>query len=122
MSSRYNKKHLTSVVTMKKYSSLCAVLILLITSLSFAGTSMPSTFTYQGRLMNSAGNAALAGPLTLYVEVRSPSGACLLYSEHQAIDTTTSGGLFSIQIGAGTRTSGVAGYTNDPGYQFSEIF
>ncbi|MES2769055.1 MAG: tail fiber domain-containing protein [Bdellovibrionota bacterium] len=109
--------------TVLSKASLLTFLFVLLTSLTLsAGNTMPSTFTYQGRLMDSSGTAGLAGNLTLYIEVRNPSGACLLYSEHQAVNTTTTGGLFSIQIGNGTRTSGVAGYSNDPGYAFSTVF
>src|SRR3989344_6977514 len=96
-----NKYYLSSLETILFKASV--VLFIFATSaISFAGNSMPSTFTYQGRLMNAAGNAPLAGNLTIYFEVRNPSGTCLLYSEYQNVNTTLTSGLFSVRIGEGT--------------------
>ena len=86
--------------------------------LAFAAEEAPQSFTYQGRMMNAAGTAAVAdGTYTVRFRILSESGSCLLYHEEQSV--TTSNGFFSVQIGSpqagGNRLNpGGAGATDDP--------
>lgn len=93
---------------------------------SWAGVNAQG-FTYQGKLFNAAGTAALTGTVDLTLEVYSPTSTgvagtdCLLYSETQTgIDLTSSGGLFSVQVGSAL---GDAKRTaSDPGLSMATVF
>jgi hypothetical protein len=74
-------------------------LISLLSFTAFAG--VPSSFTYQGVVMNSAGTAPLTSVVSLKLSLYDPTGACLLYQEQQAnIDLSQTNGTFAVQVGS----------------------
>jgi hypothetical protein len=100
---------------------LMAGLVLFSSTLSFAA-GVPSSFTYQGIVMNSAGTAPLTSVVSLKLSLYDPTGTCLLYQEQQAnIDLSQTNGTFAIQVGssvgAAKRVSGT-----DQGLSMTSVF
>jgi len=89
-------------------------------STAFAFSENAQSFTYQGQLLNNAGTALLDSSVVMILSVYDPGKACLLYEETQTIDTSTTDGMFSIQVGsvtgAGKRTA------SDPGLRMATVF
>ncbi|MFL5814831.1 MAG: hypothetical protein ACJ763_14750 [Bdellovibrionia bacterium] len=79
------------------------------------------TFTYQGQLLNNAGTPLSDSSVTIVLSIYNPSKSCLLYEETQTVDTTTTDGMFSVQVGQAT-TSGGKRTGNDPGLRMATIF
>jgi phage-related tail fiber protein len=64
---------------------------------------VPSSFSYSGKILNSAGTAPLTSVVALTLSIYDPSGSCLLYQEQQAnIDLSQTSGTFSVQVGSPT--------------------
>jgi len=87
-----------------------------------AANELAQTFTLDGQLSQQGS----ANPLTdshtqIVVEILDPSTTCLLYEEQQVVDTSSSNGYFSIQVGSGT-TSGGKRTGSDPGRTMAQIF
>ncbi|MGE3610778.1 MAG: tail fiber domain-containing protein [Bacteriovoracaceae bacterium] len=99
------------------------VLILSLTSfeLAIGASESPQSFTFQGRLFDSAGTTPLAEVVELKFQILNPSGNCLLYQETQNVDVTSTSGVFAVSVGSATgaakRTAGV-----DPGLSMANIF
>ncbi len=75
-----------------------------------ADNKVPQKFTYQGRLYDTGGVNPMTGNVDFTLGIYDPTGICLLFEEeHTAY--TLSGGLFSLEVGAGTPTGAV---TNVP--------
>jgi hypothetical protein len=75
------------------------VILFLLTQSAIAG--VPSSFTYEGKVMNSAGTAPLTSVISLTLSLYDPTGTCLLYQEQQAnIDLSQTNGLFAVQVGS----------------------
>ncbi len=85
---------------------------------SARAADVPSSFTYQAKLLNAAGTAPLLDAnLTVTFAIYNPAGDCLLYEEtHSAVDSNATNGLISLQIGAGTPTGA------NPGLSMRTIF
>jgi hypothetical protein len=96
--------------------------------LCFASNELAQTFNYQGQFFNEAGTAPLLDTVDLTLEIRDPTGTCLLYSEQQNnINLNSTNGLFSVQVGsltsAAKRTVAPAPATElDPGFTMEQIF
>ena len=106
---------------MKKFSVIGLVTLITSTS-AFAG--VPSSFTYEGKLMNSAGTAPLSSVIILKLTVMDPSGACVLYEEQQSgIDLSQTNGLFAVQVGTpvGNSNRTFSG-SKDPGLSMAAVF
>jgi microcystin-dependent protein len=83
---------------MKK--SYLSVLFLLSITSAFA-SGVPSSFTYEGKVLNSAGTAPLTSVISLTLSLYDPTGTCLLYQEQQAnIDLSQTNGTFAVQVGS----------------------
>jgi hypothetical protein len=82
---------------------------------------VPASFTYEGKVLNSAGTAPLTSVISLTLSLYDPSGTCLLYQEQQAnIDLSQTNGLFAVQVGS---VIGAAKRTiNDPALSLANIF
>ncbi len=94
-------------------------LFTLLPTASFAG------FTYEGTLFDSSGNPVQNSSITLMLEILSPTTNCILYGETQLIDTSTTGGYFSVEIGTGTLTATTSSYSLEQifqnGYTFTAL-
>jgi formylglycine-generating enzyme required for sulfatase activity len=86
---------------------------ILLTSLAFA---TPLSFSYQGRLTDSGGNAVEDASVTFKLQVRSADGTCMLREEEFTRDMSGTGGIFNLSVGSGTPTG------SDPGLTFVDIF
>ncbi|MCB0410970.1 MAG: hypothetical protein KDD22_00485, partial [Bdellovibrionales bacterium] len=82
---------------------------------------VPPSFTYQGRLLNSAGTAPLTSTVNLKFQILNPAADCLLYEETQTgIDLSTTSGVFSVQVGSNTGSGKRT--INDPGMTMTQVF
>lgn len=106
----------------KSKISICVVWIFLfLSSVSVEGGNSPSTFTYQGKLTNAAGTSALLDTVTIKIGIYNPAGTCLLYEESQSADTSTTGGVFSIEVGQSSTTGGKR-TASDPNLSMVTVF
>ena len=82
--------------------SILTVLILtLVELIAFAANDSPQTFTLDGQLYASDRTSPLLDATAkIRVQILDPSKNCILYEEEQPVDTTSSGGHFSIQVGS----------------------
>lgn len=84
-----------------------ALLILFVFSSSFGiGSAFGSGITYQGRLIDPAGQFVVGQSVQFKIQIRSPgSENCLFFEEVQTKDLSQSAGVFSLTIndGSGTR-------------------
>ncbi|PIR86085.1 hypothetical protein COU14_00780 [Candidatus Kaiserbacteria bacterium CG10_big_fil_rev_8_21_14_0_10_44_10] len=82
------------------------------------------SFTFQSKLYNAAGTAALtSASVDVTFQIWSPTGPnqCLLYEEKQtAFNLSTSGGIFTAQVGSATGATKRT--ANDPGLSMSTIY
>lgn len=90
-------------------------------SVTFAFSENAQSFTYQGQLLNNVGAPLSDASVVLVLSIYDPSKTCLLYEETQTIDTTSSSGMFSVQVGQAA-TSGGKRTANDPGLRMATIF
>lgn len=81
------------------------------------------TFTLEGELYSSpSGTSPFLGQATLQVRILDPSKTCVLYAEAQTIDTSTTNGVFNVEVGStiadpdGKRSSG------DSANSMAEVF
>lgn len=88
---------------------------------SFASNELAQTFTLDGELMLSGTTTALTDTAAVIkVEILDPSKTCLLYEEQQTVNTATSEGYFTIQIGSSTGDSKRT--TLDPGLTMAQVY
>jgi hypothetical protein len=102
---------------MKKSLSL---LLLFLSSVAIASPGA-QTFTYEGKVLNTAGTAPLTSVISLNLSIYDPSAVCLLYQEQQAnIDLSQTNGIFAVQVGSlvgATKRTGL-----DPGLNSAAIY
>ena len=84
--------------------------------------SGPQTITLDGKLTDAAGtNPLLDASVVIDVKIFNPSGTCILYDEHQTVDTTSTEGRFTLLVGSVTgsakRAAGI-----DPGNPMVTVF
>jgi hypothetical protein len=93
-------------------------LSIFILALIFASSALavPLSFTYQGRLTDSGGNAIEGSSVDFKVQILSQDGSCMLYEETHNKNLSGTGGIFSLSVGSGTPGAG------DPGLNFVDIF
>lgn len=78
-----------------------------------------SSLTYHGRIIKPNGQPVTANNVVLKVQVKSPgSENCLMYEETHIKDMTNSNGIFSVEVGTGSRV----GAGVDGGLALSKIF
>lgn len=78
------------------------LLLLTVIQLGYAAgaSSIPQTFSYQGRILDSSGNPLEASSVQFRFTLLSPDGLCELWTETKApINMTASGGVFDLTIG-----------------------
>lgn len=96
-----------------------ALITLMILTLSFSNANAAAGMTLQGRIVKSDKTPVVSPSVSFLVQVRSPGTEnCLLYQEVHTVDMSASNGLFSLQIGSGTRASASV----DGGYSIQRIF
>jgi hypothetical protein len=86
-----------------------------------AGETAPS-FTLDGVLYDSPGGThPLQDLVTIRVQILNPAKTCVLYDERQSVDTSTSNGAFTVQVGtllgSARRTPAV-----DPGNAMATVY
>jgi trimeric autotransporter adhesin len=83
-----------------------AALALTMSSASLAANNLsPQGLTLQGTILTSAGQPEEAASVVFTIQVMSPSASgCLLYSETQTLNMSSTSGAFALTIGSGTRT------------------
>ena len=104
--------------------AICAALLpwLVISShAAYAAGELAQSFTLDGQLSQVGSDQPLLDAnVEILVQILDPSKKCVLYEESQAVDTRSSNGYYSIQVGSlpgsGKRTG------NDPGRTMSQIF
>ena len=73
---------------------------------------VPQTFVYHGQILQNGTTPLEANPVIFNVKVLSPGAeGCVLYEEQHAINMTGSNGVFSLNIGAGTRSGTITKVT-----------
>ena len=89
-----------------------------------ASISGPQTITLDGKLTDAAGTSPLLdSSVVIDVKIMNPSGTCMLYEEHQTVDTTSSEGRFTVLVGSVTGASKrVTGAGGDPGNPMVTVF
>jgi hypothetical protein len=86
-----------------------------------AANELAQTFTLDGHLTQKATtDALLDSSAKIVVQVLDPSKNCILYEEQQTVDTTSSAGYFSIQVGSNTGSTKRT--TNDAGLTMAQVF
>lgn len=60
-------------------------------------------FSYEGYLTDTTGAPLASTPVTIKLEIKTITGACLIYGETQSV-TTDAEGYFSVIVGSGTST------------------
>ncbi|UYL09085.1 hypothetical protein B9G69_000655 [Bdellovibrio sp. SKB1291214] len=85
----------------KKITTTFAILVLgFIASVAQAS---PQKLTYQGRILNSAGQPLTYNDVSFRFQITSTDGTCVLYyEERQHVNMQNSDGIFDIAIGDGT--------------------
>lgn len=83
---------------------------------------VPQSFTLDGRLYsNSAASTALIdSSITFRAQILDEDKICILYEESQFINTATSNGYFSVQVGSSLGSSVRA--AGDPGNTMAQVF
>jgi hypothetical protein len=105
-----------------KLFKLAAAAVGLLSSVAGYGYSEnPQTFTASGQLLNSAGAPLVDPSVVLVLTIYDPAKACLLYEETQTIDTSTTNGVFSVQVGQAATTGGKR-TANDPALRMATVF
>ncbi|WP_413587184.1 tail fiber domain-containing protein [Bdellovibrio sp. HCB274] len=90
--------------------SLNVSAVLLMLAYALASSASPTSLSYQGRILNSNGQALEINGVAFIFEVTSPDGSCVIYREQRSgIDMRNSGGVFDVSIGTGSRQYPVAG-------------
>jgi len=86
-------------------SVLLALVVASLLGAAQAQTTAPATISYQGVLTDAAGAPVPDGPYTLTLGLHiGATGGAPVYAETHAV--TTAGGVFAVEIGAGTPTTG----------------
>ena len=92
-----------------RYIKLFSPLVGFLFSLSAFASDVPSTITYQGRILNPDSTPLEAASVSFNVKILDPSGTCTLFEENfTGIDMTGSNGVFALNLGTGTRADGQA--------------
>ena len=107
---------------MKNKHIIVIFLVQLLLVRGLANAQSPNAIPYQGVARNSAGNILASQPISLRISIHDviPTGT-VVYSETHAV-TTTSLGLFSVNIGQGTIISGtLAGVNWGTGAKFRQV-
>jgi hypothetical protein len=109
------------------FKKLTVVKVLLLTILAFASSiasfaQAPQAIPYQGVARNAAGNILASQPIGLLINIHDvTSTGTIVYSETQAVTTSTLG-LFTVNIGAGTPVTGtLAGVNWGTGAKFIQV-
>ncbi len=77
----------------------------------------PSGLTFHGRVIKPGGAPLEAGSVQFTLQIVSPgSESCLLFEEAHTVNMIDSDGIFTLNIGLGTRTA------NDTGLALSQVF
>src|SRR5688500_9729116 len=110
--SDFPKNHDLRVVAILFFAVLA-----LVSTFSFSSYAASNeSLVYQGRIVRPDGTVPSSGSITFTLAVYSPSPAkCLLYSESQTLNMTGANGMFSLALGEGNRSDGVA-------HPFKQIF
>lgn len=89
-----------------KLSKFTLFAFVFVTLQARAVDGLRSEFQFSGLLTDSTnGDAPIANPsIVLKIGIYNPSADCLLYEETHTVDTSTSGGRFSVLVGTGTAT------------------
>lgn len=70
---------------------------------SISAHAVPTTLSYQGRILSSAGTGLEHNDVSFIFKIYDPTGTCLIYQEQRNhIDLTGSKGVFDVSIGEGT--------------------
>jgi hypothetical protein len=70
---------------------------------AFAAQEAPQTFTFDGRAYsNAAATTPLLDNISLRIQILNQAQDCILYEEQQSINTTSTDGYFTIQVGSVT--------------------
>lgn len=94
--------------------------LLILSAIAFApfanAASGPSSFSYEGRIYDTAGNPS-TDTVTINVKVLTPDKACVLRDEDSSlINLSTTDGYFSVNVGEGSATA------YDPGLALVNVF
>lgn len=78
------------------------IFYLMINTYAFsAAGDLSQSFTLEGELYDSpTGTSPFTGAAEIQIRILDPSKNCVLYAESQMIDTTTSNGIFNIEVGS----------------------
>ena len=113
-------KSFTIFLRALKLSIVCLVSVPIVANA--ASVSGPQTITLDGKLTDASGtNPLLDSSVVIDVKILNPAATCILYDEHQTVDTTTTEGRFTFLVGsitgASKRAVGV-----DPGNPMVTVF
>ncbi len=92
-------------------------IVILVFSFSIMSHAVPTYMVYQGQVFDPSGNPLEEASVDFKVSVFAPGGTCLLYEEnHTGKNMTSSGGVFSLEVGNGVVTG------SDPGIGLYDAF
>ena len=95
--------------------TVAALLLLLVTSLALGQASVPNLINFQGRLTDASGNPVADGAHTVNFTLWTlPAAGVNVWTENTS--QTTSGGLFTHQLGSITAFSSTLFENNDSLY------
>lgn len=107
--------------TLKALTIFLLTSILLTSTKTYAAAELAQYFTLDGQLQNTGSATALLDTnAKLTIQILDPSKTCLLYEEQQYVNTATSSGYFSVQVGSATGASKRTG--SDPGLSMVQVF
>ena len=98
------------VTSSPKLRRATAVIIICLTSLiahrAHATVAGPQTITLDAKLTDSTGTTPLLdASVVIDIKIYNPAASCIIYSEHQTVDTTMTEGRFSVLVGSVTGAS-----------------
>lgn len=88
---------------------------------AFASQESPQTFTFDGRAYsNSSATSPMLDVISTKIQILNSAQDCILYEETQSVNTSSTNGYFTIQIGSATGSGKRSG--NDSNNSMSSVF
>lgn len=112
----------SKIVARVAFFSFLYATVILTSEYAYSAGESPQTFTLDGRLFIPGTTAAISDPsVTFTIQILNQPQDCVLYEEQQNIDTSTTDGRFTLEIGSALGASQrVTG--RDPGNSMARIY
>ncbi len=104
-----------------KFNKFLLTMIVSLFACLSALAQAPQIVNFTGQVMDSNGNPILDPSVEIKAQIVNPAGNCVLYEETQTVNTSSTNGVFNIQIGSAVgavkRSGGDSGHTMFKVYQ-----